>query len=174
MDTGAAFDRDSEPVRWWEPASDTVRSETVSQHAPISTAVQRWRGVDPLMRAVNQINAETASLASQRVQAVLGVSSRFAACRSPFDVMQEQIRFLQTATDQYSAAVRNIQAAWKPVMPAFGLWQGSSTTSAATLPHTIARTLPVVPAKQPMPVERDMITFREPGEPSIAPKRRAA
>ena len=177
MDTRDPFGGDAVSKRWWDQESDTTSSQTTSSqaataHPPVSTAVQRWRGNDPFMRAVSRSNAETTALASQRLQAVLGVSSRFAACRTPFDVMQEQIRFLQTATDQYSAAMRNIQAAWTPVMPAFGLWQVSAPASAIVLPHTIART--VTAPKQPMAPERDMITFREPAETAVPPKRRAA
>lgn len=75
------------------------------------------KGFEPVAKAMLRANAETMTLMSQRAQAYMALPSRMAACRTPHDLMTEQVRFMQTAMQQYTDAWRNVAAAWAPVNP---------------------------------------------------------
>lgn len=75
------------------------------------------KGFEPVAKAMIRANAETMTLMSQRAQAYMALPSRMAACRTPHDLMTEQVRFMQTAMQQYTDAWRNVAAAWAPVNP---------------------------------------------------------
>lgn len=75
------------------------------------------KGFEPIAKAMIRANAETMTLMSQRAQAYMALPSRMAACRTPHDLMTEQVRFMQTAMQQYTDAWRNVAAAWAPINP---------------------------------------------------------
>lgn len=75
------------------------------------------KGFEPVAKAMLRANAETMTLMSQRAQAYMALPSRMAACRTPHDLMTEQVRFMQTAMQQYTDAWRNVAAAWAPINP---------------------------------------------------------
>lgn len=147
---------------------EAVNSPSASGSAPISSAVQRWRGTDPLTRAVGRTSAEMATLASRRMQAMMALPAQMATCRSPFDVMSLQMSFMQTAADQYGLALRNMQATWLPVMPMLGSWPMVAPPAAAALPHTITRALTAGPAQPASLTERDLIVIRDPVAQAVA------
>lgn len=69
------------------------------------------QGYEPVMKGMARTQLELMSFASRRAQAYLEIPSRLAICRSPQDLMNEQMRFWQTAASQYSEATRRVMTA---------------------------------------------------------------
>lgn len=131
-------------MKWWE----------LSSPAPAKAGAQN----EKLIRAVTRANAEAVAFSCQRMQALVGVPGRLAACRTPYDLMTEQIRFWQTAMDQYNAAAKSIVDAWTPLMPVLATLPTLSTGS-RPLPDALLATL--APAS-PVVHARDILTLDEP------------
>ena len=102
------------------------------------------KGCEPAMKGVGRWNLELVALMTQRSQAWLGIPARLGQCKSPVDLVNEQMRFWQAAAADYAQASHRLAAA-------FG--------ACATLPGLSS-------AQQ-----RDYITFPEPKEASAEPKR---
>lgn len=66
------------------------------------------QGYEPVMKGLARVQLEMMSFASRRAQAYLEIPSRLATCRTPQDLMNEQMRFWQTAFQQYSENNRRI------------------------------------------------------------------
>lgn len=96
------------------------------------------KGSEPALKAIARTNIEWMKFASQRAQAMLGVPARVAVCRTPHDLMNEQVRFWQTAFEQYAETTRQVAAAWSAVNPAaqlmadqFEIWQRNNNAAKA-------------------------------------------
>lgn len=63
-------------------------------------------------RAMMLANVEAATLLSRRAQAYMELPKTLARCRNGQDVMQEQLRFWQSAWEQYQDATVRIATAW--------------------------------------------------------------
>lgn len=72
---------------------------------------------DPVVRSAAQANLEAFGLASRRAQAYLEVPARLAQCRTPQDLLAEQMRFWQTAMAQYQDSSRKMVALWGQAVP---------------------------------------------------------
>ena len=132
------------------------------------------KGFEPVAKAMIRSNAETMTLMNQRAQAYMALPSRMAACRTPHDVMTEQVRFWQTAMQQYSDAWRNVAAAWAPVNPMAAMMGQVGANPLAGNPfaaNPFASNNPFAamwglgasgPKPREMAPERDYITFPEP------------
>lgn len=135
-------------VKWW----DVAVTATPRMTAP----------TEKVVRAVARSNAEMTALACQRIQAFVGAPARFAACRTPLDLMTEQIRFWQTATDQYNAATQALVTAWTPVMPLLANVPTVSVSGPAAerpLPEALQR---ILAPSEPMRPVRDLLTLEQP------------
>ncbi|NJR42357.1 MAG: phasin family protein, partial [Akkermansiaceae bacterium] len=66
------------------------------------------QGFEPVMKGMARMQLEMIGLASRRAQAYLEVSSRLAVVRTPQDLFSEQMRFWQTAFQQYSDSSRRV------------------------------------------------------------------
>jgi hypothetical protein len=55
------------------------------------------------------------ALANKRAQAYMHIGPRLAQCRTPHDVVNEQLAFWRTATEQYTEGYRRIFDAWSPL-----------------------------------------------------------
>jgi hypothetical protein len=64
------------------------------------------------MKALTVQQMELMTLASRRAQAYLGIPQRLSRCRTHADILNEQMRFWQTAMSQYQDATSRIAAAW--------------------------------------------------------------
>lgn len=64
------------------------------------------------MKGVARAQIEMMGLMSRRAQAYLEIPSRLSRCRSPQDLMNEQMRFWQTAFQQYSESSHKVMEAW--------------------------------------------------------------
>lgn len=82
-------------------------------------------GFGPL-KALTVYQMALVQLASRRAQAYLGVPQRLSRCRTHQDVMEEQMRFWQTAMGQYQDSLNLITKAWSEAfaMPAQMAAQG--------------------------------------------------
>lgn len=99
---------------------------------------------EPWVKAMAGGNLELLCLMSQRVQAYMEMPANLANCRTPQDLVDEQVRFWQTAFRQYAESSQRAVSAWSTSISAFG----------GVLP-------PWVPGAKPA---RDYITFPEPQE----------
>jgi hypothetical protein len=110
------------------------------------------QGVEPMLKNTARCNLELVSLASRRAQAYFNLPAAMGRCRSPQDLLGEQVRFWQTAAEQYADTARNVVAIWSSLM-----------TAAAQMSNGAAA------------AERDFITFAEPREDGAAqPARKTA
>lgn len=66
-------------------------------------------------KAVARWQLEVMGLASRRAQAYMEIPSRMQQCRTPQDLVNEQVRFWQTSFEQYADAGRRITEAWAQV-----------------------------------------------------------
>lgn len=69
------------------------------------------QGYEPVMKGMARMQLEMISFASRRAQAYLEMPSRLASVRTPQDLMNEQMRFWQTAASQYSEGTRRVMTA---------------------------------------------------------------
>lgn len=131
------------------------------------------KGFEPVAKAMVRANAEAMTLMSQRAQACMALPSRLAACRTPHDLMTEQVRFWQIAMQQYTDTWRNLAAAWAPVHPMAAMMGQAGTnpfgtTAFASNPfaaNPFAAMWGLAGSATPpraMAPERDYITFPEP------------
>ncbi len=63
-------------------------------------------------KAAARCQLELFGLANRRTQAYLQIPSRLAQCRSPHDVLNEQMAFWRTAAEQYGDTYRKIFDTW--------------------------------------------------------------
>lgn len=116
--------------------------------AQLQGAAQAW---GPLIKVTVRCQIEAASLVSRRARAALELPSRLAACRSPFDLMSESLRFWSAASDEYAQSSRRIMDAWmRPAQP-----------------------MAVVPPVAPRPPVKRAEPVKRPPEPAAAPVDRA-
>jgi hypothetical protein len=77
-----------------------------------------FNGLDQLaqnmgpMKGVARLQLEMAGFMSRRAQAYLEIPSRLSRCRTPQDLMTEQLRFWQMAFQQYNESSRRVMDAW--------------------------------------------------------------
>jgi hypothetical protein len=102
------------------------------------------QGFEPWFKAVTGSSLELLSLMSRRAQAYMELPTYVGNCRTPQDLVDEQMRFWQTAFRQYAESSQRAMSAWTNGMSL----AGGFMTAWAPL------------AKQ----DRDFITFPEPQE----------
>jgi hypothetical protein len=102
------------------------------------------QGFEPWFKAVTGSNLELLSLMSRRAQAYMEFPTCVGNCRTPQDLVDEQVRFWQTAFRQYAESSQRAMNAW--------------TTTVSLLGGTLT---PWAITGKP---ERDFITFPEPQE----------
>jgi hypothetical protein len=68
------------------------------------------RAYGPALKAIGRFNLEMLALMSRRWQAWLGAPRQFGGCRSPWDVVQEQLRFWQAAVGDYAQSAQRLSA----------------------------------------------------------------
>lgn len=105
-----------------------------------------WRGfgvstqaAEPLFKNAARCNLELMSLAGRRTRAYLELPRTLARCRSPQDLAGEQMRFWQSAAQDYADSSRAFVQVWNAMLTA-GLQNGLKMDA----------------------VDRDYITFAEP------------
>ncbi len=102
------------------------------------------KGLGP-MKGIARAQLEMMGLMSRRAQAYMEFPTRLSGCRSPQDVLQEQMRFWQTAVQQYQESSQKIMMAW------------SESMTLAASPASLASSFASPPAR----CERDYIAFPE-------------
>ncbi len=76
------------------------------------------QSLNPLMKSLARWQLEWMGLMSRRGQAYLEIPSRLAQCRVPQDIHNEQMRFWQTAFQQYSESTQRMAALWTEAVQA--------------------------------------------------------
>ncbi len=109
------------------------------------------QGMSP-MKGLARAQLEMMGLVSRRAQAYLEIPTRMSRCRSPQELVNEQMRFWQTAFQQYSESSYKIAEAYRQG------WTAAATTAASAQPF-----------QQAAPKKRDYITF--PGTNGASPPR---
>jgi hypothetical protein len=95
------------------------------------------------MKVAVRLQLEATGFISRRAQACLEIPARLGQCRTPQDLVTEQMRFWRTAYEQYVESAQRMGQIW---------------SSAASFPFG--------GTDQPSRPERDYITFPEPQEAS--------
>jgi len=134
-------------------AASSLRDLLKPAEEPTAAMFGAMKAAEPALKAVARTQLEWVKFAGQRGQAAMAVPSRLAACRTPHDLMTEQVRFWQTAFEQYAEATSRISAIWSNINPAaqmmahhFDTWRERNAAAKATAIKPVA----------------DPITFREP------------
>ncbi len=74
-------------------------------------------GFQPAMKPIMQANLEIFGLWTRRAQAYQEIPSRLAECRSPPDFYAAQMRFWQTAYNQYQDSSRKVVHVYMQAVP---------------------------------------------------------
>ena len=77
-------------------------------------ASQCW---DPVVKSLAQANLEVIGFWNRRAQAYLDIPVRLQQCRSPQDLVAEQMRFWQTAFTQYQDSSRKVIKLYAAAVP---------------------------------------------------------
>lgn len=99
------------------------------------------------LKAAACCQLEVLGLLNRRTQAYMQVPTRLAHCRTPQDLISEQLAFWRTAAEQYTESSRKIGETWSHAFP----WAGAYAAGG-----------PAVHA------ERDYISFNGTGKESIS------
>ena len=96
---------------------------------------------DPFMKGFARAQLELLGLMNRRAQAYLEVPTRLSRCRTPQDVVDEQMRFWRTAFEDYSDSVGRVRDTLASfAMPPFGFQLPDDDAESArdyiTLPET--------------------------------------
>jgi hypothetical protein len=94
------------------PISEAVATPGFDLNAATSQAAA------PL-KAIARCQLEVLGFVNRRAQAYMQVPARLAQCRTPQDVLDEQIAFWRTAGEQYNEGARRMVEAWTQLVPAF-------------------------------------------------------
>ncbi len=116
---------------------------------------QLTKGYEPTLRNVGRINLELMGLMTRRAQAWMQVPASASQCKTPQELFAAQLKFWQTAAQDYSEGTRRLSATFASLAgPGFSaVWGKSAATG------------------------RDYITFPEPAVSAADPPkhdRRAA
>jgi hypothetical protein len=83
-------------------------------------------------KAAGRCQLEVLGLVNRRAQAYMQVPTRLAQCRTPQDLMNEQMAFWRTASEQYTDSTRKITEAWTQAFPWAATPWGRGAAGAAT------------------------------------------
>jgi CelD/BcsL family acetyltransferase involved in cellulose biosynthesis len=130
---------------------------------PFGNLSQAWccgldqlaKSYEPTVRNVGRINLELMGLMTRRAQAWLQIPTSASHCKTPQDLFVAQLKFWQTATQDYTEGARRLSATFASLtVPSINAWGKSAAMS------------------------RDYITFPEPKpnapDPAKSERRRAA
>jgi hypothetical protein len=70
------------------------------------------KNCEPAITGVSRWNLELFGLLARRSQAWLEVPTRLMQCKTPGDLVNEQVRFWQSAAADYTEGSRRLSAAW--------------------------------------------------------------
>jgi hypothetical protein len=129
----------------WGPAFGPWQGMVQSIFGNLDGATQ---GCEPLIKGLTRLNLEAVALVNRRAQAILEVPSRLGRCRTPQDLVGEQLRFAQTAYEHYSESARKSMTIWMSMVPALPVFSAAYKNGEAR--------------------ERDFITFPEVKEETSA------
>jgi hypothetical protein len=113
------------------------------------------KGCEPALLGIGRWNLEVLGLTMRRSRAWMDIPLQLGQCRTPIDVFNAQMKFWQSATQDYAESSRKLTTALGAfaVMPDFnGAWRGEAAAP--------ARDYISVPER----VERDAAATRKPGD----------
>ncbi len=100
-------------------------------------------------KALTVQQMELMTLMSRRAQAYLGIPQRMMRCRSQSDLINEQMRFFQTAMSQYQDATTRIAHAWGDLFAALPQPGAGGSSSGVTFPKPAPVARNGQPARKP-------------------------
>jgi len=69
------------------------------------------KGYEPVLKGIGRWNLEAMSLMTRRARAWMDVPAQVSRCRTPQDLVREQLQFWQTAAHDYSEGARRLTVA---------------------------------------------------------------
>jgi hypothetical protein len=70
-----------------------------------------FKASEPTLRGVARVNLEWMTLATRRAQAWLDFPAVLGACRTPYEVLNQEVKFCQVAAEQYTVGSQRLFAA---------------------------------------------------------------
>jgi hypothetical protein len=105
------------------------------------------RAYEPALRGAGRYNLELLGIMSRRAHAWLEIPARLGSCRTPQDLVKEQMRFWQTAMHDYAEGAQRLSTALGACgVPNFnGAWGGKTVAQ----PRDFISVEPKTPAAEP-------------------------
>jgi hypothetical protein len=75
------------------------------------------KGYEPALKGVGRLNLEVMGLMTRRARAWLEIPARASQCKTPQDLVREQLQFWQTAAADYSEGVQRLTIAFGALAP---------------------------------------------------------
>lgn len=90
------------------------------------------KGCEPALRGAGQWNLELIGLMTRRAQAWLEIPARLGQCKTPQELVKEQMRFWQAATHDYAEGAQRLTVAFGALaVPGLnGAWGGKTVARA--------------------------------------------
>lgn len=76
------------------------------------------KSAEPLVRGAGHVNLETLGLFTRRARAWMDFPARLSNCKTPQDLLREQLQFWQTAAADYGESARRLAMAFGSLAPA--------------------------------------------------------
>lgn len=75
------------------------------------------KGYEPMLKSIGRWNLEVMGLMTRRARAWLEMPARVSQCKSPQDLLREQLQFWQTAAHDYSEGAQRLTVAFGALVP---------------------------------------------------------
>jgi hypothetical protein len=75
------------------------------------------KSYEPVLKDAGRLNLEVVGFMTRRASAWLEIPARASQCRTPQDLVREQMQFWQTAAHDYSEGMRRLTAAFGALVP---------------------------------------------------------
>jgi len=108
------------------------------------------KGYEPALKGVGRLNLEVMGLMTRRARAWLEIPARASQCKTPQDLVREQLQFWQTAAADYSEGVQRLTIAFGALAPpGFDSAWGGKTAAPARDYMTFTEQKPAATAQEP-------------------------
>jgi hypothetical protein len=108
------------------------------------------KSYEPVLKSAGRVNLEVVGYMTRRASAWLEIPARASQCKTPQDLVREQMQFWQTAAQDYSESVRRLTAAFGAFAPpGFNVAWGSTTTAPTRDYITFAEQKAAAPDQEP-------------------------
>lgn len=98
--------------------ANAVRTPANAMFLAYFTALDSATSAMTPFKGLARVQSEMMRFYTHRAQAILEIPSQLARCTTPHDILQDQMKFWDTAAKEYAETSRRIQQAWSQAAPA--------------------------------------------------------